>query len=505
MNNILQIKNLSKSFPGVQALDQVDFNLNEGEVVGVLGENGAGKSTLMKIIFGLHQADSGEIIYRGVPVVINNPYMALSIGISMIHQELSLIPEMSVSENVWLGRERQFLSFGLVNKKAMVLATEELFARLGINVNTQALAKNLSIANLQLIEIARAVSYSSNIIIMDEPTSALTEDEIQTLYKIIRDLKSRGVSIIFITHKLEEVQEICDRVMIMRDGKHIATRECVDLTREEIITMIVGRELKEIFPKSKAEITDVLFEVKGLTKTGVFSSVSFNVRKGEILGFSGLMGSGRTEIMRAIFGIDKYDSGEIWIDGKPVKINNPGEAIKHGISMVNEDRLRQGVIHRISVRDNLSIAYLNKIKTWFGLVREKKERIDCLDQIDQFNISLVSLSQLVALLSGGNQQKVIISRWLLTNPRILILDEPTRGIDVGTKAEVHRKMSELARQGLAIILVSSEMPEILGMSDRIIVVRDGRLVYECSRSEADQELLMDHAFGLKERQYQYAA
>ena len=492
---LLQMKSISKSFTGVQALNQARFELYKGEVHALVGENGAGKSTLMKILLGICSLDEGEIIYKGKAVVFKSPHDALQSGISMIHQEISLVPTLDVAENIWMGREDMFRRFGLLNTGKRFEATKALLHKLEINIDPKSLIKNLSVANMQLVELARAVSYESDIIIMDEPTSALTDSEIKLLYKIVRDLSSAGVSIIFISHKLEEIFEICDRVSVLRDGQWIGTKQSREISNDELIKLIVGREMKDMYPKSATRIGRQIMKVENLCKNGVFTDVSFTLNEGEIIGFCGLMGAGRTEIARAVFGIDQCDSGSIEISGKQVKITSPEKAIALGLGMVTEDRLRQGAIHDLSVRANMSLSYLKNISNKLRLINFRKEKDDCVDMVKKLSVLLSSINQPIKSLSGGNQQKVIIGRWLLTQPKILILDEPTRGIDVGSKSEIHRLISELASRGLAIIMISSELPEILGMSDRIIVVRKGKIVLDSPRQDVDQEILMAHAFG----------
>lgn len=488
------MEDITKLFPGVKALDKVQLEIKTGEVHALIGENGAGKSTLMKILLGIYHPDGGTITYKGKQVKFETPHDALRGGISMIHQEISLIPTMSIAENIWLGQEKSFLKMGLIDYKARYKATEELLSRLGINLNPKIIVKTLSIAQMQLVEIARAISYNSDIIIMDEPTSALTDVEIQLLYRIIRDLASRQVAIIFISHKIEEIFEICERVTVFRDGQYIKTLLCKETSKDQLITLIVGRELTQLFPRGDVEISDTVLRVKGLGRTGFFSNINFEVRRGEILGFCGLMGAGRTEIMRAIFGIDQRDSGEIYIDDKLCRIRNPRDAVKEGLGMVTEDRLRLGSIYALSVMANVTIANFFRICV-MNFFRRKKELALFTAARSDFDIRCASPKQLISQLSGGNQQKAIIARWLLTKPKVLILDEPTRGIDVGSKAEIHRLIGNLAKQGMGIILVSSEMPEIIGMSDRMLVVRHGTIVYECNRDQVDQETLITHAFG----------
>ena len=491
---VLQMTGIVKSFPGVRALDKTSLSVKYGQVHGLIGENGAGKSTLMKILSGIYTKDSGSILYKGEPVDFKTPFDALTSGVSMIHQEISLIPTTDVSENIWLGREKKFMTAGIiVSRKKRYRATEELLETLGLSLNPKAIINTLSLANMQLVELARAVSYNSDIVIMDEPTSSLTDVEVELLYRTVRKLCEQGKSIIYISHKLEEVLEICDEVTVFRDGKFVASHLVSEITKHQLIEEMAGRTIENLFPKLPAKIEDVVLELKGLSSGKAFSNISFSVRKGEILGLCGLVGAGRTEIMRAVFGLDKYDSGEIYLDGKVVKIRTPRDAISNGIGMVTEDRLRTGIIPTLQVRYNITLSYLRSISP-MGIIRKKQENKDANSKTEALSIRTPTTRQLISLLSGGNQQKSILARWLLTNPKVLILDEPTRGIDVGSKAEIHRIISEFTQQGLAVILISSEMPEILGMSDRILVVCEGRLVAEVSREEATQELLLQHAF-----------
>lgn len=495
---ILQMKHITKRFPGVTALDDAALELRRGEVHAVIGENGAGKSTLMKVLLGLYHADEGSIVYNGKQVRFHGPADALHAGISMIHQEISLVAPMSVAENIWLGRENLFLKMGLLNRKARIERTHRLLESLDIHVNPEAVVSSLSVAQMQLVEIARAVSYEPQIIIMDEPTSALTSTEVQLLYGIIRKLSADGITIVFISHKLDEIFELCQRVSVYRDGRYIATRDCDQLLMDELIEMIAGRKLDQMFPKMKAEIGDVVLKVSHYCKEGVFHDINFEVRRGEILGISGLMGAGRTEILRAVFGIDSHDAGELFLEGERISVHSPEDAVRHGIGMVTEDRLRLGAIHTMGVLENTTMAAFQKVCNRFGMFRPKNE-LALFDSVkDKVMVKYSSPHQLVGQLSGGNQQKVIIARWLLTDSKVLIFDEPTRGIDVGAKSEIHRLISQLACDGMAVIMISSEMPEIMGMSDRILVVRDGRIVYETPRETATQERLMAEAFGIQQ-------
>lgn len=491
---ILRMEGITKIFPGVKALDNAKLELRRGEVLSLIGENGAGKSTLMKILLGIYSKDGGEIFFEGKKVNFHSARDALDAGISMIHQEISLIPSLSVSENIWLGREKLFSRAGMISTKARNQATKELLKQLNIHLDIERPVNRLRVAQMQLVEIARAVSYNARVVIMDEPTSALSDVEIEQLYAIIRGLTAKGVSVIFISHKIDEIFTICQRVTVMRDGCYIDTRECGEISEQELVHLIAGREIKQMFPKEDAQIGDVILEAKGISGEG-FKDVSFTLHKGEILGFCGLMGAGRTEIMNAIFGITRITSGELFIKGERCAIHSPAAAIKKGIGMVTEDRLRQGVIHVLPVRYNMSMAYLPKICKK-GFVCQKQEKADCAKEIQELQMNLAGMDVQIGGLSGGNQQKAVIGRWLLSSPDILIMDEPTRGIDVGAKTEIHRLLSRLAKKGMAIIMVSSELPEILGMSDRILVVREGKIAGEFARGDATQDALMNTAFGV---------
>lgn len=494
---ILRMKGICKRFAGIYALRNVDLELKKGEVRALIGENGAGKSTLMKVLLGVHQPDEGEIEYNGSVVTFKNPKDALDSGISMIHQEISLIPTIDVAENIWMGREDDFKLGGIfINVKKRYEATSELLHRLGINIDPKSKVGSLSVAQMQLIELARAVSYDSKIIIMDEPTSALTNDEIEILYRVVRDLAKRGVAIIFISHKIEEIFAICESVTVLRDGRYIGTHPLDEsLTQDKLINMIVGRELSDGYHKTPVKIGDTVLKVENLCSGNVFSDVSFEIHAGEIVGLSGLLGAGRSEIARAIFGIDRHTSGKIYVNGKEVSIKSPTDAIREGIGMVTEDRLRLGSIYALSVKHNLTLA--NLFRMVHGVFVDKAlENRKFNEFADSLSIKYAKSSDLISSLSGGNQQKVIVGRWLMTDPKVLILDEPTRGIDVGAKYEIYKLINDLAEKGLAILFISSEMPEILSMCDRTFVVRHGKLVYECSRENMTQEVLAQHAFGL---------
>lgn len=490
---LVEMHHIQKMYSGVHALNDVSLSLRKGEILGLIGENGAGKSTLMKILIGVEQPDGGEILYKGMPYAVANTQAALSQGIAMIHQELSLIPSMTVSENIWLGRENLFCKCGLINRKLLTEKTKELLQGLNIPLNPDVLCSAISVANQQLTEIVRAFSYNPDVIIMDEPTSALTDIETEKLFQIMKSLAAQGKGIIFISHKLSELLTISDRITVLKDGQYVDTLETKDTNEAQLIQKMVGRPIHDLFPKVDAEIKDVVMEVQGATRLGVFADISFQVHRGEILGFCGLMGAGRTEIMEALVGLSSLDSGGILLDGKKVTIGSPNDAIRNGIVMVTEDRLHAGLIHCLSVGMNLSLSYLRKLIR--GLfINKKKEREKNNEFIGKLNIKVSGPQQLAGLLSGGNQQKVILGKCLMTEPNVLILDEPTRGIDVAAKSEIYKIIGQLAQEGKAILLVSSELPELMGISDRILVIRHGRITGSCVRGEFDESVLMSYAF-----------
>jgi inositol transport system ATP-binding protein len=490
---ILELENITKEFPGVKALDNIQLKVRKGTVHALMGENGAGKSTLMKIIFGIYTHDKGTIKYKGQEIKLSGSKDALSRGISMIHQELSPVPQMTVAENIFLGRESTSV-FGWINRKKMIEDAKKLFKTLKIDIDPNTKMIDLSIANTQMVEIATAVSYDADLIIMDEPTSAITAKEVEHLFEIIESLKANGVTIIYISHKMDEIFRICDEITIFRDGQFVSTKEASELNQETLIQMMVGREIKQVFHKEDAEIGDVVLSVKNLSRKGKFKDISFEVRKGEILGISGLMGSGRTEVIESIFGIHRADSGEIFVNGVKVNIKSPRDAIKQKMGLLTEDRKITGSFLPLSIRDNMIIAnidnYLNKAK----FIKGKLVDDMCALFVERLSVKTPSLNQLIINLSGGNQQKVLLARWLLNNPDILILDEPTRGVDIGAKAEIHKIISRLAETGKAIIMISSELPEVLGMSDRIIVMHEGLKKGELNREEANQEKIMGMAY-----------
>ncbi|MCS6827587.1 MAG: sugar ABC transporter ATP-binding protein [Caldilinea sp.] len=501
---LLWMENVSKSFPGVQALDKVNLHIHAGEVLGLIGQNGAGKSTLMKILSGVYTIDSGEIYYNGQPLRIHNPHHAQELGISIIYQELNLMPNLSVMENIFMGREPGPSIF--VNRSELERQTRAILERMHMNLRPSALVRSLSVAEQQMVEIAKAISRDVRVLIMDEPTSALSEAEVETLFEMIGELKRSGVAIIFISHRLEEVLHICDRVTVLRDGRNAGDVWVKDATREDLIRMMVGRSLEQFFHRDKHlddhavhRSDDVVLEVRNLSRRGnainpaavVLDNVSFTLRRGEILGLAGLVGAGRTELVRAIFGADRRLGGRIFVEGREVEIRSPVDAIRLGIGLVPEDRKAQGLILSLAVRVNMTLANLGAL-TRFNFVRLDQERRLVEEYIRRFDIRTPSTEQRVVNLSGGNQQKVVIAKWLMLNPKILIMDEPTRGIDVGAKSEIYELMHQLAVNGISIIMISSEFPELLAMCDRIICLAEGRVTAELSREEADLETLMHY-------------
>jgi rhamnose transport system ATP-binding protein len=487
---LLRIKGVHKRFPGIYALRGVDFDVYAGEIHALLGENGAGKSTLIKTIAGVYKPDEGEIYFAGQRIDFANPRDAQKNGIDVIYQELSLYPELTVAENIFMGhapfRKAGFLK--MMDWDTMNRRAKELLAELDVhNLDVSRKVGTLNVGNRQRVEIAKALSLDAKLLIMDEPTAALTETDVEQLFRITRLLRDRGVGIVYISHKLIEVFELADRVTVLRDGQYIATKQVADTNEGELISMMVGRTIDNLFPKQESKLGEVVLEVRNLNRAPLTRNVSFKIRAGEIVGLAGLVGSGRSETAQVVFGILPAQSGEILIQGQSVKINRPADAVAQGIAYVPEDRGTQGLIKQMTIRENVSLSILDDMsKAWFIDYGAEKELAQ--KSIEQFSIKAYSGEQTANKLSGGNQQKVVLSKWLATKPKILIMDEPTRGVDVGAKSEIHRLMSQLvAEQGLAILMISSELPEILGMSDRVLVMREGELVAEFSRSEATQE------------------
>lgn len=485
---ILEAEGISKQFPGVKALNKVGIKIKPGSVHALMGENGAGKSTLMKCLIGIYHPDEGTIKVKGEVVTFNDTLDALHVGIAMIHQELNLVPHMTVAENIWLGREP--IHYGLVNHDLLNSKTRDLLQHLNIRLMPEMVVGELNIASQQMVEIAKAVSYDADVLIMDEPTSALTEGEVFHLFAIINELKEQGKGIIYISHKMDEIFEITDEVSIFRDGMFVATDKTENLTKQSLITMMVGRELTHMFPKFNNNIGEEVLRVSALRRDGLFRDISFTVKRGEILGVAGLVGAGRSEVMESLFGMHPADSGEIFIEGLPVNIDSPSKAIEQGLAFLTEDRKKSGLFLVLSVVENMSIVNLSEYINKKGFVSHGQMAQDCMEQIKKLNIKTPTMDQIINNLSGGNQQKVLIARWLLAQPKILILDEPTRGIDVGAKSEIYRLISELANRGVAIILVSSELPEILGMSDRVMVMHGGHISGILDKQDASQEKIM---------------
>ncbi len=488
MQPILRLDSVSKTFPGVRALDSVQFDVRPGEVHALLGENGAGKSTLIKIMSGVHEPDGGTVELDGKPVRLGRPQDAQRAGIATIYQELLLFPELTVAENIFAGHAPR-RRWGGIDWSLMRPRAREILASLDIHdLDVDRTVGALSVGNRQRVEIAKALSQNARVLIMDEPTAALTEADVERLFAIVRLLKARGVGIVYISHRLVEVFELADRVTVLRDGRHVGTREVAETREDELITMMVGRALDALFPKTAAEIGPPVLEVRGLSGRPQLRDIDLTLHRGEIVGLAGLVGAGRSELAQALFGITPPDAGEILLDGRPVRIAGPRDAIRLGIAYVPEDRGQQGLVRPMRIRENASLAVLRRLAKG-GFIDFPAEAELARSIIRQFGVRASGIEQAVGKLSGGNQQKVVLGKWLATKPRVLIMDEPTRGIDVGAKAEIHRLMSELAGQGLAILMISSELPEILGMSDRVLVMRQGRLVAEFPRARASQEAI----------------
>ncbi|EPY13176.1 sugar ABC transporter ATP-binding protein [Paenibacillus alvei] len=491
----IQMKGIHKAFGSNQVLSGVDFDLREGEVHALMGENGAGKSTLMNILTGLHARDKGTILIDSKETYFANPKEAERQGIAFIHQELNIWPDMTVVDNLFIGKEMSS-TWGLLKSKEMKALAIEQFKRLSVDIPLNMEAGQCSVGQQQMIEIAKALLTDTKVIIMDEPTSALTEREIQKLFEVIQSLKKEGVSIVYISHRMEEIFEICDRITVMRDGRTVDTKPIPETNFDEVVKKMVGRELTERYPARNPSPGEVVLEVEHATRKGSFEDVSFSVHQGEIVGFSGLMGSGRTEIMRALFGLDRLDQGEVRMFGKKVEIRKPVDAVNHGIGFITEDRKDEGLVLDFSVRDNMVLPSISGF-TKKGIISTQSEKVFVDALIKRLQIKTHSAETAAGNLSGGNQQKVVIAKWIGIGPKLLILDEPTRGVDVGAKREIYQLMNELTGHGVAIIMVSSELPEVLGMSDRIVVVHEGRITGELTKAEATQEKIMTLATGGK--------
>lgn len=490
MSLLLEMEGIQKSFYGNEVLHSVNFSLEAGSVHALMGENGAGKSTLMNILVGIHKKDGGLIRIDGQEVNVESPTEAQHLGIAMIHQELSSVREMSVAENIFLGREP--VKHGFIDYRQMYRQTEELLGNLNIDLNPRAKMGHLRVADQQLVEIAKAVSKNARILVMDEPTSSITDREVENLYGIIRDLRMRNTGIIYISHKMDEVYTITDKITVLRDGESIATWNTKDVTHDMVVKAMVGRELKEQYPKREVEIGETILEVKNLTQKGNFEDISFKLHRGEILGLVGLVGAGRTETMQALFGMTKPESGEIYLKGQKVNFHKPADAIRSGIAYVTEDRKDEGLVLPMSISQNITLPSLKELSSRL-FIKKTDEKKKVKQEIEELKVKVTDSSRPVKMLSGGNQQKVVLAKWMLKDPDIIIFDEPTRGIDVGAKAEIYRLMGDFVAQGKAIIMISSEMPEAMGMSDRIIVLSNHKISGELLREEFSQKSIMNMA------------
>ena len=488
---LLEMENVSKSFPGVRALKSVSFDLRAGEVHALMGENGAGKSTLIKILSGVQPADAGTVRVDGHEVEVTSPARASQLGISTVHQELHLEPYMSVAENIFIGRQ-PLNRFGLIDRRRLNRDAAKILDDLGVSLDPAVQLGGLSVAERQVVAIAHAVSTKARVMILDEPTSSLTKRETELLLALIRRVRDQGIGVVYVSHRMEEIFALCDRVTVFRDGQHVGTKAVTETSAPEIIHMMIGRHLETLFRKEAAPIGKIVLEVRRVSKRGLLRDISFSLREGEIVGMAGLVGAGRTELARTIFGDITADEGAILIDGRPVRIRNPREAISHGIGLVPEDRKEQGLVTTMSVRQNISMPQLPSL-TRLAVLSRGREATLARDYVERLAIKTPTIDQKAMLLSGGNQQRVVIAKWLATRPKVLIVDEPTRGVDVGAKAEIHRLLCDLAGQGMAILLISSDLPEVLAISDRILVMAQGRLSGELSREGASQEAVMQLA------------
>ncbi|WP_353808896.1 sugar ABC transporter ATP-binding protein [Agromyces sp. SYSU T00194] len=484
----LELSRVVKSFGAVVALSSGSLTLEQGSIHALIGENGAGKSTLVKIVAGLYRRDSGEFRLRGDDVDFSNTAQSKAAGIAVIYQEPTLFPDLSVTENIFMGRQPTN-RVGRIDRRAMRAEAVEIFERLGVRLDPDRLTEGLSIADQQIIEIAKAISLDARVLIMDEPTAALSGVEVERLFAVARSLRDEGRALLFISHRFDEVFDLCDTVTVMRDGKYIDTMPIADTSIDELVRLMVGRDVTEMFPKLPAEIGDDVLVVEGLTSPGVFHDISFTVKSGEIVGLAGLVGAGRSEVVRAVFGVDGYESGTVTVNGTPLRKGRPTASMAQGIALVPEDRRKQGLVLDQSVTRNITLAIRKRLAKW-GLIWGGLENASAEIWASRLEVKTAALDAETGTLSGGNQQKVVLGKWLSTDPKVLIVDEPTRGIDVGTKAEVHRLISTLAQEGLAIIMISSELPEVLGMADRVLVMREGRLTGEFERADATPEAVM---------------
>jgi len=494
---VLRLEHAYKSFGAIRALEDVGIELYAGEAHGLVGENGAGKSTLVKILAGVHRPEAGRLLIDGEEAIFDNAKQSQGAGIAIIFQEPTLFPDLSVAENIFVGV--QPLKRGRrIDVRRMRRDARMLFDQLGVRLDPERLARGLSIADQQLVEVAKALTAQARVIVMDEPTAALTTTEVERLFGIAETLRARGAAVLFISHRLEEVFSLCQRVTVMRDGRHVWTKPIEELTTQTIIRAMVGRDMDALFPKVPAEQGEVVLQVERLTREGVFTDVSFDVRRGEIVALAGLVGAGRSEVARAIFGIDRWDAGSVKVNGRPLPAASPTAAMAAGVGLVPEDRRQQGLVMDFSIERNIALASLDHVRR-YGLIPRGSERSFAADWALRLQLKYGRLTDPVWTLSGGNQQKAVLAKWLARQPTLLIVDEPTRGIDVGTKAEVHRLLSELAAQGVAVLMISSELPEVLGMADRIVVLFEGRVMREFARADADEDAIMLAATGLTER------
>ncbi|WNI24731.1 sugar ABC transporter ATP-binding protein [Streptomyces sp. ITFR-16] len=494
---VLALKGVSKSFGAVRALRDVSLELFPGEAHALAGENGAGKSTLIKALAGVHRPDNGVVLLDGEPVVFHGPAGARDAGIAVIYQEPTLFPDLSIAENIFMGRQPR-RSFGRIDRRAVRETTAELMGRLGVDLDPDRPARGLSIADQQIVEIAKALSFDARVLIMDEPTAALTGSETARLFSVVRTLRAEGAAVLFISHRLDEIFELCQRVTTLRDGRWIASEPLDGLTEDDLVRRMVGRDLGELYPKQEAAVGEVALSVSRLTREGVFRDVSFEVRRGEIVALAGLVGAGRTEVAQAVFGVDRADAGEVRVNGTALRAGSPTAAMAAGLALVPEDRRQRGLVMEMSIERNIGLTGLGEVRR-NGLVSRALEHDRAADWALRLQLKYSRLADTVGVLSGGNQQKVVLAKWLATEPTVLIVDEPTRGIDVGTKAEVHRLLSALAADGLAVLMISSDLPEVIGMADRVLVMHEGRLVAELPRADATEENVMKAATGLGER------
>jgi rhamnose transport system ATP-binding protein len=491
---IIALQGASKSYGAVRASRDVSIALRSGEVRALAGENGAGKSTIVRMLAGVQRPDEGDVLVDGAPVTFHGPADARDAGVAVIYQEPTLFPDLSVAENVMMGRH-PLGSMRRIDRRALHRTVQELMDRLGVKLDPEQPVRGLSIADQQLVEIAKALSFDARVLIMDEPTAALSGHEVERLFGVVRTLRQRGAAVLFISHRLDEIFTICDTVTVLRDGQVTHDGITAEMNTDDLVRRMVGRDLNQLFPKQEAKIGEKVLEVKRLTREGVFIDVSFEVHRGEIVALAGLVGAGRSEVARAIFGVDTPDAGDVFVDGHKLKRGSPTAAMKAGIGLVPEDRRQQGLVMELSIERNIGLTRLQQLRNSLGIIGAGSEAKLAADWATKLQLKYHKLADPVGFLSGGNQQKVVLAKWLATGPKVLIIDEPTRGIDVGTKAEVHRLMSELAGEGLAVLMISSELPEVLGMADRVLVMHEGRIARELSRAEADEESVVRAATG----------